>query len=74
MANNPILEEIYAAREKLLADCGGDLHAYIEDARQRALASGHPIANAPIPPVDGRSNGSQPIQDDLAKASNVPVH
>ena len=41
---NPILEEIYAAREKLIADHEGDVHAYIEDARQRALASGRPIA------------------------------
>ena len=44
MSRNPILEEIYAAREKLLADCGGDLHAYIQSARERALASGRPIA------------------------------
>ena len=44
MARNPILEEIYAARDKLLADCNGDVHAYVQDARQRALASGRPIA------------------------------
>lgn len=44
MTHNPILEEIYAARERLLAKFDGDLHAYVEDARQRALASGRPIA------------------------------
>lgn len=44
MPRNPILEEIYAARDKLLADCHGDVHAYVEGARQRALASGRPIA------------------------------
>jgi hypothetical protein len=44
MAINPILEEIYAARDKLLADCKGDIHAYVQGARERALASGHPIA------------------------------
>ena len=44
MPRNPILEEIYAARDKLLADCNGDVHAYVEEARQRALASGRPIA------------------------------
>lgn len=44
MPRNPILEEIYATREKLLAACKGDLHAYIEEARRRTLASGRPIA------------------------------
>jgi len=44
MPRNPILEEIYAARDKLLADCNGDVHAYVQEARQRALASGRPIA------------------------------
>lgn len=44
MPRNPILEEIYAARDKLLADCRGDVHAYVEEARQRDLASGRPIA------------------------------
>jgi hypothetical protein len=44
MTRNPILEEIYAAREKLLADCDGDVHAYVANARERALASGRPIA------------------------------
>ncbi len=44
MAHNPILEEIYAARDQLLADHKGDVHAYVQDARQRALASGRPIA------------------------------
>ena len=45
MTRNPILEEIYAAREKLLADAGGDIHRYIQGARERALTSGHPIAS-----------------------------
>ncbi len=44
MALNPILEEIYAARAKILADCKGDVHAYVQGARERALASGRPIA------------------------------
>ena len=30
MARNPILEEIYAARDKLLADYNGDVHAYVQ--------------------------------------------
>ena len=44
MARNPILEEIYAARDMLLADYNGDVHAYVVDARRRAMASGRPIA------------------------------
>lgn len=44
MSKNLILDEIHAAREKLLADHDGNVHAYVEDARRRALASGRPIA------------------------------
>jgi len=44
MSSNPILDELHATREKLLAEAGGDLHRYIAEARERALASGRPIA------------------------------
>ena len=44
MARNEILEEIYAAREALLAEHDGDVHAYVEAARKRALESGRPLA------------------------------
>ena len=44
MPRNPILEEFYATRAKLLAACKGDLHAYVEEARRRTPASGRPIA------------------------------
>lgn len=40
MQNNPILDEIYAARDKLLADAGGDVHRYLEGVREREQASG----------------------------------
>jgi len=40
MTHNPILEELYAAREKLLADAGGDAHRYLEGVRKRERASG----------------------------------
>lgn len=43
MKSNPILDEIYDTREKLLAEHGGDLHAYVEAARKRALESGRAI-------------------------------
>jgi len=40
MSHNPILEEIYAARERLLADAGGDIQKYLEGVRQREAESG----------------------------------
>jgi len=43
MTTNPILDEIHAIREKLLADHKGDVHAYIQAARKRALESGRRI-------------------------------
>lgn len=44
MSTNPILDELHVTRAKLLAEAGGDLHRYVEEARERALASGRPIA------------------------------
>ncbi len=43
MSRNPILDEIHAVREKLLAAFQGDLHAYIAAARRRTLESGRPV-------------------------------
>jgi hypothetical protein len=43
MTSNSILDEIHATRQKLLAEHNGDLHAYVEAARKRALESGRPI-------------------------------
>jgi hypothetical protein len=40
MTTNPILEEIYSAREQLLAQAGGDLQRYLAGVRQREKASG----------------------------------
>ena len=57
MALNPILEEIYAARNKLLADCKGDVHAYVQGARQRALASGRIIVAPKKRPKAGKGSG-----------------
>ena len=39
-----ILNELHATREKLLDEADGDLHQYVEEARQRALESGRVIA------------------------------
>ena len=43
MTSNPILDEIHATRQQLLAEHNGDLHAYVEAARKRAIESGRPI-------------------------------
>jgi hypothetical protein len=43
MTSNPILDEIHATRQKLLAEHNDDLHAYLEAARKRAIESGRAI-------------------------------
>ena len=45
MTNNPVLEELYAAREKLLADAGGDAHKYLDGVRERERASGRLLSS-----------------------------
>lgn len=44
MTRNTILDELHAARRKLLADYNGDTAAYLRDAQARLEASGRPIA------------------------------
>lgn len=53
MHRNPILEELYAVREKLLADAGGDVHKYLEGVRKREAASGRLLQSAPQRTMDG---------------------
>lgn len=40
---NPVLEELHAARSKILADWNGDTQAYLRDAQARLEQSGKPI-------------------------------
>jgi len=44
MAGNAILDELHAARRKILADWNGDTAAYLRDAKARLEASGRTIA------------------------------
>jgi hypothetical protein len=44
---NKILDELHAARVKLLENAGGDLKRYIHEADERLKASGRPIAKLP---------------------------
>ena len=73
MSSNPILDEIYAAREKLLADVGGDLHAYIEGARTRALASGRQIATQTQPAIEFSPAGN-PTVDSSRETTPIPTN
>ena len=64
MTSNPILDEIHATREQLLAEHGGDLHAYVEAARKRALASGRPICQ----PKQRTNLGLETAEGDVLRA------
>ena len=52
MTNNPILDELHAARAKLLADAGGNLHKYLEGVRRREAASGRLLPQSEMRPAD----------------------
>ena len=43
MTRNTILDELHAARRKILADYNGDTSAYLRDAQSRLEASGRLI-------------------------------
>jgi hypothetical protein len=45
MTRNAILDELHAARRKILAKYKGDTAAYLRDAQARLEASGRPIAH-----------------------------
>ena len=40
MDHNPILEELYSIRERLLSEAGGDLAEFLAGVREREAASG----------------------------------
>ena len=61
MTRNPILEELYAIREKLLKDAGGDVKTFLAGVRKREEASGRLLK-----PTAHRTN-----RGDVAAASNV---
>ena len=47
MTKNPMLEEIYAIREQLLADAGGDFDKFLAGLREREAASGRLLKQGP---------------------------
>jgi len=48
MTKNPILDELHAAREKLLTDAGGDLDRLVAGIREREARSGHKVVSIPV--------------------------
>ena len=63
MARNEILDEIHAAREALLAEHGGDVHAYVEAARKRALESGRPLVKPKQRTKDSTETADHVVSD-----------
>lgn len=85
MSHNPILEELYAARDEILAEYEGDLEAYIRSAGERMKASGHPIANvqqrsvrrggkAKPPLWPRKANGHRPTLDNASGLTSRLTH
>ncbi len=60
MTKNPILDELHAAREKLLADAGGDLDQLVAGIREREARSGHKVVSVPVhdSQITNRSTGA----------------
>jgi hypothetical protein len=59
MNRNPILEELYAARDKLLAKAGGDIRRYLEELRRRAASD----RLLPLTPQQIQNGGTHQITD-----------
>jgi hypothetical protein len=70
MTRNPVLDELYAAREKLLADCGGDVHKYLEGVRDRERASGRLLT--PEEQRTIRCNGAAKSGDEAVENLSSP--
>ena len=67
--DDPVVAEIHAIREKMLADCGGDLRLLMQRVRQRQRASGRRVRPLPeaSPAVtrdaDARSSLDSPFDE-----------
>jgi hypothetical protein len=51
---DPVLDDLYETRRRMLDDCGGSLDELVKRLRRKEAESGHPVAAVPIPdnPVD----------------------
>lgn len=61
--DDPVVAEIHAIREKMLADCGGDLRRLMQQVRQRQRASGRRVRPLPAgsPTVTDDANVRSPL-------------
>ena len=59
MWKDPIVEEVHAIREQLLAQFGGDLHKYCEYARTQTVKSAAP-REANLPAVSQQADSPKP--------------
>lgn len=66
MTHNPILDELRDAREKLLADAGGDLAHLVAGIRERQAKSGHKV-------VSGRVDDSRNAEERTDKNASTGV-
>ena len=59
MWTDPVVAEIHQIRQKMLAEVGGDIHAFMAKIRAEQAASGRVIlesARRPTPPAEGGSS------------------
>ena len=64
MTPNPILDELYDIRSKILAEHGDDLNAFLQAEFERLRSEGHPIAKIKQRTI--RCSGA-------AKSADLPV-
>jgi len=71
--SNPILEEIYAARKKLLQDVDGDLDRYLAGVRERELASGRLRSQAESQKKSATNGGTVDVDATIPSGCSFPV-
>jgi hypothetical protein len=70
MTRNAILDELHAARRKILEECKGDTAAYLRGAQERLEASGRPIWQGKQRTI--RCNGAAKSGDEAVENRSSP--
>ena len=66
---NSVLEELHAARRKILADWNGDTEAYLRDAQTRLEQSHRPIWQGKQRTMHCTEVADRPVPDDDSSAA-----